>query len=240
MPINLNNYLAGYPAGLDYANQQYNVELDPNTGRLVGRKAGKYMPALGQQWSEFDPSSSGFNAAKFARDFGLPASSPTGDLIFSNNTTFGNVANAIKKSYGVDFSQFLAMSPDQRQSLFTKKKQGYMSSLFDPVTGLPTRPPKTQEEAIEFQWKADEYARKYQERNMANALATLRYSLGQVSRTSPFSLATMMSPIFGNIAQTYNSYQPVSPDYSAFFRPDILAQSPSAAYGGYVDPLGRR
>ena len=214
---------------------KYNISFDNGVLKgIMDTPHNDYFSTFNRQ-AAFDPNSVNFRGQDFAKRYGLPINSPSGDLLFSNQSSFKNISDAIKKTYGVDFNQFLNMDQGTRQGLFQQKQAGYYSSLFDPSTGLPARPPKTPEEAIEFQFRAGERARQFSEGNLAKSIAGLRFSLGQVSRSSPFSLSTLMSPIFGQMAQTYGAYNPVTPDYSAFLRPDVAGQSLPNAYGGYPD-----
>lgn len=233
--INWSRYVQT-PYGYDPARFGINLQGDSLTS---GYDSGvTFNPSMGKSRAPaFDPNSAKFYASSFLRDAGLPLNTPTGDYL-GGATTFSELSKAIQKNYGVSLSDFMNMSSDQRESIFRAKKEQYMGQLFDPITGMPTRPPKTREEAIEFQWRADEYARKKGEQNLANSIASLRYALGMTKKSSPFSLATMMSPILGNMANVYATTQYTPADYSAFFRPDVLAQSPSNAYAGYVNPPG--
>jgi hypothetical protein len=223
-----------------YMPSSFNISLQGSQLKSGGYDAGVSSGfSGGSRFSgpSFDPNSARFNSQAFMQDLGLPLNTPSGDYL-GGSSSFGDLSKNIERSYGVSMADFMNMDPGKRETLFRAKKDKYQGDLFDPVTGMPTRPPKTKEEAIEFQWRADEYARKKGEQNLANSISSLRYALGMTKKSSPFSLATMMSPTLGNMASTYanTNYQPA--DYSAFFRPDVLQSSPSAAYGGYVNPPG--
>lgn len=220
----------GRPRDVPYGSR-YEIFLDPRSGQLQGRKyrTGKFSNV----WDAFDPSALSFRADAFASAFGLPTESPEGDPLFSSKGTFGSVSDVFKKNFGTTLTGFLGMSPGKRESVFRSSQENLYKDVFDPITGLPNRPPKNEQEAMMWQWQSDEYARRMGERQMYNAVRAIQFGLGQVSRSSPYSLSTMMSPLFGQLSQAYQGFQYQAPDYSAFLRPDISAEGPSASYGGY-------
>jgi hypothetical protein len=94
---------------------------------------------------------------------------------------------------------------------------GKSGGLFDDE-GLPTRLPGTPEEALQFQFAASNWARKKNESMLANAQATMRYGLGMINKFGPYSAATMMNPLLGQMGQNYMNMQYDQPDYSYFLR----------------------
>ena len=95
-----------------------------------------------------------------------------------------------------------------------------VAELFAPKTGLPNRLPRNPREAQLFQLQAARSARTIQQRNIAAATSTLRYGLGLAQRSSPYSLAAMMSPYLRDIAGVQQSAQYAPGDYSYFLRPE--------------------
>lgn len=99
----------------------------------------------------------------------------------------------------------------------SSKAGGASGDLFD-NEGLPTRLPGSPEEALQFQFAASNWARRKNEQMLANAQATMRYGLGMINKFGPYSAATMMNPLLGQMGQNYMNMQYDQPDYSYFMR----------------------
>jgi hypothetical protein len=91
------------------------------------------------------------------------------------------------------------------------------AGLFD-AQGLPTRPPRTPQEAIQFQFAAAQAARKMQEQRLGQAINTLKYGMGLALRSSPYSIAAMQTPYLRDMANANLGVQYAQPDYSYFLR----------------------
>lgn len=116
--------------------------------------------------------------------------------------------------------------------------QGGEPGLFD-ADGMPTRPPRTPEEAIQFQFMAAQAARKLQERRVGQAIDTLRYGMGMALRSSPYSISAMQTPYLRDIANANLSVQYQQPDYSYFLRTgqDQGGGLPQTGVGGGMRPV---
>jgi len=97
------------------------------------------------------------------------------------------------------------------------------AGLFD-ADGLPTRPPRNAQEAIQFQFMAAQAARKMQEQRVGQAINTLKYGMGLALRSSPYSMSAMQTPYLRDMANANLSVQYQQPDYSYFLRPDAYGQ----------------
>ena len=114
--------------------------------------------------------------------------------------------------------EFVKMSPARRTAMGNQIGGGSANSAFDPVTGLPTRVPQNPQEAVEWQFRAAEWARKKNESMLQNATAAMRYGIGMAGRSSPYGLSQMISPYLRQMGSQYMNMQYNQPDYSAFLR----------------------
>lgn len=106
-----------------------------------------------------------------------------------------------------------------------------IADLFD-ETGLPTRLPQNAEEAMLFQLQASRSARQLQQRQVNAALSTLQYGLGLTSRSSPFGLGGLMSPLLSQMAGVQERVQYAPSDFSYFVREG------NGAGGGGISRIG--
>ena len=168
-----------------------------------------------------------WSAEAFLQSRGLPTTLPGGQYL-GGARNLGQLAGAVEGAYGVNFGQWTHMAPQQRTALYNRQNTMQMNQIFDPETGLPTRLPRTRQEAMQFQLEGARRARGLQqtqlrealstlregvgfaredlaarERNRGAALASLRYGVGMTQRASPYSTAAMISPLLSQQAQTY-------------------------------------
>jgi hypothetical protein len=109
---------------------------------------------------------------------------------------------------------------------------GKSGDLFD-ADGLPTRLPTSPEEALQFQFAAANWARRKNQSMLDNAQATMRYGLGMINKFGPYSAATMMNPLLGQMSQNYMNMQYDQPDYSYFMRKGTPGSVTGGGGGGY-------
>jgi hypothetical protein len=115
---------------------------------------------------------------------------------------------------------------------------GGVSGLFD-ETGLPTRLPRNQQEAMLFQLQGARSAAQFQRQATRSALATLRFGVGLTQRASPFSLAGALSPLLSQQAGIQAGQQFQAPDFSFFLRPEAFGGGAlTRGTGRGLAPLG--
>lgn len=208
------------------------ILLNPGTNDIIKEQKASNRFDFWKRVDDFDPGN--FMGGQFGRRFGL-------DPNVFRSGRIEDVMSQVKSRYGMDLGQYLSSSPDKREQQFNKKNKVFKSDgsrrqdpgpLIDPKTGLPNRPPESPEEAMFMQWKAFEANRQQNLGLLKNAVATLRYGLGGVTRGGPFSSAAMQSPLLSQMANTYMNTQFEAPDLSYFLRPDV------PGYGGGQDQLG--
>lgn len=208
--------------------------LNPGTGQITTQRKSSNRFNFYMDAPDYDLGQ--FRSQRFAKQFGLPTQGPSGESLESGD--FGQYSANIKKMFGANMQSFMGMSPDQRLTSYNKIKgvgrdsATGASALFDPRTGMPTRPPENPQEAVQFQWHANEATRRSQEQMLKNSIGTLRYGLGQVNRGGPGGLAAMQNPLLGQMASTYHNTQYAQPDYSYFLRPDAFGGGMGQYQGG--------
>jgi len=168
-----------------------------------------------------------WSAEAYLSGRGLPTVTPSGEYL-GGARTLSDLARSVEKSYGTNFGQWASMPSEERTAMFNRLNTMRTNEIFDPETGLPTRTPRTPQEAQQFQLEATRRARLMQQSQLRQALstlqegvglaredlaareagrtrslATLRYGLGMTQRSSPYSLATMMSPLLAQQARTH-------------------------------------
>ena len=173
------------------------------------------------------PQQTPWSAEAFLGQRGLPTTTPSGEYLGGARSQ-GDLAKAVERNYGVGLAQWTGMPSEERSAMYNRLNRMSMDQIFDPETGLPTRLPRSPQEAQQFQLEGARRARLMQqsqlrqalstlqegvglaredlqarERNRAAALATTRYGLGLTQRSSPFGLAAMMSPLLQQQAQIY-------------------------------------
>ena len=203
---------SGYMTNPNYPNRRFGT---------VGAGAGDFsafrQPTRQTPWS----------ASAWLQGRGLPSTMPSGQSLGSARS-LGDLGKAVEGSYGVNLGEWTGMAPEQRTALYNRINTMQMDQIFDPETGLPTRLPRTKQEAMQFQLEGAKRARIMQqtqlrealgtlregvglaredlaarEQNRGAALASLRYGVGLTQRASPYSTAAMISPLLGQQAQTY-------------------------------------
>ena len=212
-----------------------NVALRPDVRVILGPdgrpRAEQAFGSRGNMWRTYGEDLGDFNTKGFLEAMGLPSATPGGtNLGMARN--LDELNSMLKKNYGSDLMGVMRADQTQREQMFNNAGglQAGSQPLFDPKTGLPNRPPNSPEEAIKFQFEANKVTRQQNQRLLNNAVGTLRYGLGQVNKAGPFSLATMQSPLLGQLSTTYNQSRYDAPDYSYFLRPD--AQFGGGGQGG--------
>jgi hypothetical protein len=218
------------------------IMLHPGTGDIIKEQRASNRFNFWSRADDFEPGQ--FYGKRFARHYGL-------DPTAFANAPIERVQQQIQQQYGMGLGEYLQASPGQRQQQYNAANKTYKSDgsmrgdpgpLIDPDTGLPNRPPQTPEEAMMMQWKAFESTREQNLGLMKNALATLRYGLGGVTRGGPFSSYAMQSPLLGQMANTYMNTQFEAPDLSYFLRDDVPGynqgqQAPTFGFGQGQIPL---
>jgi len=208
------------------------VLLDPRNGSILKEQKASDRFDFWKSVEDFEPGN--FLGSMYARKYGL-------DPNVFTNAPIEQVMNQVKSAYGMDFGNYLSSSPDKRKQAYNKSNDIYKSDgtpkvdlgpLIDPDTGLPNRPPANPEEAMYMQWKAFEKNREDNLGLLKNAISTLRYGLGGVTRGGPFSSSAMQSPLLSQMANTYMNTQFEAPNLSYFLRSDV------PGYGEQTDQLG--
>jgi len=197
---------------------------DPSGRQLGTARAGGQSPLGVWRTAMEQPR---WSAESFLQQRGLPTTTPSGQYL-GGARNLGELATAVQRNYGTSLAGWTGMPSEERTAMFNRLNRMQMDQIFDPETGLPTRTPRTAQEAQQFQLEAARRARLMQQTQLrealstlqegvglaredlaaheaqrGRALSTLRYGLGLTQRSSPYSLAAMMSPLLSQQAQTH-------------------------------------
>jgi len=171
------------------------------------------------QWANLDKMSQSLgglslNTGILSNQYGFGLQTPGGENLPAGRTPYNQFSSFIQNQYGMDVSDFMGASQQQRIGQYYKTQ----GSPYD-EEGLPTRAPRSSYEAGEFSFQTAQWARKRAMQDQQNEIASLQYAIG-LSFQAPGSLAALQSPYISQMAQAYRAREYELPDYSLWMIPE--------------------